>query len=306
MALSPAFQVLSRHYEDECRLGGALKAPFQFLHGLFLPLDVMHHCRTMVTADSFLQDLLEVFSTVIPRPHGMCLSCRECQKVASEVSLVSAGKRHKCSNRQTMGRKSEHRHTIDRFDYLCNQDQTCDKASWQKERSEQRQQPGLFSSIQQLKKDLENHQLYLHTIETRLSGLERRAQDVTKNLARANLELEAIKQGSVTLKTLVDERISSPVKEDLADLEESLWEQWHWSRRAGRSRHPESYRSDLGHRCAEEYQAGGSHVHQRSQLQTGLSTCKHHVDSLIQQVTQQINQMESDITFTSKLYHSAG
>ncbi|XP_066455363.1 uncharacterized protein [Eleutherodactylus coqui] len=284
------------------------RSPFQLLSGLFLPLDVMRRWHTMATADSWLQDLLEACSNVlVPRPQGMCLSCRERQAVVSQKS------RHKFSNRQNAGRRSkEYRDTRHLCECLCNPDQNCNEdSSWREERSDQRQKSGL-SSIQQLKnslkKDLETHQLYLHTIETRLSGLERRTQDVTRNLERANLELEAIKQGSVHLKTLVDEQISSPVTEDLEDLEESLWERWQWSGLSGRSVHPVHStpklcrKNDLGCSYASECPEGGSRVHQRSELQT----CKHHVDVLIQQITQQIHQMENKIRFTSKLYQRVG
>ncbi|KAM3933192.1 uncharacterized protein RB166_001068 [Leptodactylus fuscus] len=294
------FQILARCHEEEQRHRAALESPFQLLRGLFLQLDMMRCWNKLVTVLPRLQDLLEVCSSVlVPRPQSMCLSCRGCQAVESEVS---PDKRQKCSSRRAVRRRlEERRHSIDLHDCVCDLEQTGD-LSEKEERFDQRQKPGLLGSIQQLKnslkKDLETHQLYLRAMGTRLSGLERRARDVTRHLERANLELEAIKQGSVTLKTLVDQQISScPDAEDLEDYEDILREAWQQSRRAGRSEHPESYRTNETVRSsASEYPAGGVGVHQREELQT----CQRHVSVLIQQITRQINQMESDIKFTSK------
>ncbi|XP_040278775.1 uncharacterized protein LOC120994349 [Bufo bufo] len=291
VVLSPAFQVLSRRREEERWTGGAPMSPFLLLRDLFLQLDVMRHWYNVGTTASWLQDLPAVcWSMLVPRPQRMCLSCR-----GRRVSETSSGKRHKSNTRPTLGRGSEERRrAIDVYaEHLCGPEGMAGRHD---------QSPGLWASTQQLKnsvkKDLETHQLYLHSIETRLSGLERRAQDVGRHLERANLELEAIKQGSVALKTPVAEWISSPVTED---SEEGLWAPWRRSGRPGTCR-----RTVPGRSCARHHPAGGSTVHKRKGLQTGLSTCQRHVDVLIQQITQEINQMETDIKCTSKLRQSAG
>ncbi|XP_075710827.1 uncharacterized protein LOC142743707 [Rhinoderma darwinii] len=307
VVLSPAFQVLPGH--EELRLGGSLKSPFQRSRGLSLQLDVMRCWHKMATAVPWLQDLLEVCCTVVvPAPRRMCLSCRECQAGLSEVS---AGKNHRTSNQQTERRKSVERRRSTTSIFQC-PDQTGDQDLSGKEmRSDQRHKPGLLASIQQLKnslkKDLETHQLYLRAIEIRLSCLDRRAQDVTKHLEKANLDLEDIKQGSVTHKTPVDEQISSPVTEDLEgpeerDLNDGPWEKWKCGVVAGSS----EFCRIKNQSCARDCPADGSSGHQRNDLQSGLSTCQRHVDVLIQQITQQIHQMESDIRVTSKLRQSAG
>ncbi|XP_044144100.1 uncharacterized protein LOC122933284 [Bufo gargarizans] len=291
VVLSPAFQVLSRRREEERRTGGAPMSPFLLLRDLFLQLDVMRHWYNVGATASWLQDLLEVcWSMLVPSPQRMCLSCR-----GRRGSETSSGKRHKSNTRPPLGRGSEEcRHAIEVYaEHLRGPEGTAERPD---------QSPGLWASTQQLKnsvkKDLETHQLYLRSIETRLSGLERRAQDVGRHLERANLELEAIKQGSATLKTPVAERISSPVTED---LEEGLWAPWRRSGRRGACRRTVPSRS-----CARDHPAGGSTAHKRKGLRTGLSTCQRHVDVLIQQITQEINQMETDIKCTSKLRQSVG
>ncbi|XP_075190979.1 uncharacterized protein LOC142290834 [Anomaloglossus baeobatrachus] len=301
---------LSSTFEDECRPRGAVK--------FLLQMDLLRHWHRMTNAVPRLQELLEVCCpALVPQGWSMCLSCRERQE---ELSEVSSGKFHKPSNRQAAGRRSGEHRTAASFKCVCSPEETGgDDLPGAEERSGHRLKPQalLLSSAQQLKnslkKDLETHQLYLGAIETRLSGLERRAQDVTKRLERANLELEAIKQGSVTLKTLVDEPIPSPVTEDPGD---DLWEDLRGSRVTGkkeirwagvqRSCEKGLYRrKDLERRCARRPPAGGVHVQHRGDAQSGLSSCQRHVDVLIQQITRQINQMESDIRVTSELRQNA-
>ncbi|XP_069800796.1 kinetochore protein NDC80 homolog isoform X2 [Dendropsophus ebraccatus] len=288
MILSPAFQNLCTCHEEQHRLAESLRSPFQLFRGFFLRLDVMRRWRKVVSAAPWLQDLLEVCCSVaVPSPQGMCLSCRERQAVRSEVS---ACKRHPPRSGQPADRGSAGcRHAAGGYDCLCDLERPGKKEIKTIERPEPGDPPGPWASVQQLKhslkKHLETHQLHLEAIEVRLSSLERRAQDVTRHLEKAKLELEAIKQGSVTLKTLVEEGpILSPER---------------------RNQPPEPYRSDPGRRRIVDCPAGGSNAHHREDLQTGLSACQRHVDVLIKQITQQINQMESDISVTSQLRQSA-
>ncbi|XP_071995117.1 kinetochore protein NDC80 homolog [Engystomops pustulosus] len=280
--------VFSRLHNKEHRHRVALKSPYQLLRGLFLHLDAIRRWNKMVMAAPLLQDLLEMCCTVlIPKPpRGMCLSCRERRAVVPEVCT---SRRHKCSNYHPESWRSAER-AMDGYGCLCDPEPTADLSVVGQQRYDQRLDPGLLPSIQQLKnslkKDLETHQLYLRAIETRLSGLERRTQDVTEHLERANLELEAIKQGNVTLKTLVHEQISSLGTEDLEDL---------WKDKAWRTRRPPEFSR------SSECPAGGSR-YRRDDLQSGLSAL--HVDVLIHQITRQINLMESDIQNTMKLRHN--
>ncbi|XP_073433103.1 uncharacterized protein [Dendrobates tinctorius] len=301
--LSSAF--LPRRHEVECRPRGALRC--RLLRGLFFQMDLMRHCHKMTTVVPWIQDLLEVCTAgLVSRPQGLCLSCRGRQAVLSEVS---AGKMHKPSKRQAAAvrRSEERRAAANILEYLCDPEKTGDDdLSGAEERSGHRLKPGLLSSAQQLKnslkKDLETHQLYLGAIETRLSGLERRAQDVTKRLERANLELEAIKQGSVALKTLVDKPIPSTVTEPV----DGLWEDLLLCGLTGKIARPGlCRRKDPERSCARDHPAGGGSVYQRADVRSGLSSCQQHVDVLLQQITQQIDQMESDIKVTSALRHNA-
>ncbi|XP_069616589.1 uncharacterized protein [Ranitomeya imitator] len=310
-ALSSAF--LPRRHEEECRPRGASRC--RLLRGLFFQMDLMRHWHKMTTVGPWIQDFLEVCAAgLVSRPRGLCLSCRGRQAVLSEVS---AGITHKPSNRQAAAvrRSEERRAAADLFKYLCVPEKRGhDNLSGAEVRTGHRLKPGLpssaphgvLSSAQQLKnslkKDLETHQLYLSAIETRLSGLERRAQDVTKRLERANLELEAIKQGSVALKTLVDEPTSSPVIE----LVDGLWEGLLRCGVTGQSAWPGlCRRKDPERRGARDHPAGGGSVHPREDVWRGLSSCQRHVDVLLQQITRQIDQMESDIKVTSALRHNA-
>lgn len=260
--------VLSRRHEEERRLRGALKSPLQLFRSLFLRVDTMRLWHQMLTADPWLHELLEMCSAVpVPRPRGMCVSCRDRRALGSEVS---AGRRHKSSSGQVAGR----RRAADPCDYHLSGPDYGDKDF---SGTDNRPESGVLASIQRLKnslkKDLETHQLYLGAIETRLSGLERRAQDVTQHLQRANLELAAIKHGSAALRTLVGET-------------------------------SEEGRPDPG--CASKNPAGGSAAPHRTDLLGGLSTCQRQVDFLIQQITQRINRMESDMEITAKQRQSAG
>ncbi|XP_077149772.1 uncharacterized protein LOC143814942 isoform X2 [Ranitomeya variabilis] len=311
-ALSSAF--LPRRHEDECRPRGASRC--RLLRGLFFQMDLMRHWHKMTTVGPWIQDLLEVCAAgLVSRPRGLCLSCRGRQAVLSEVS---AGKTHKPSHRQAAAvqRSEERRAAANIFtEYLCDPEKRGDNdLLGAEERTGHRLKPGLLSSAphgllssarqlkNSLKKDLETHQLYLGAIETRLSGLERRAQDVTKRLERANLELEAIKQGSVALQTLVDEPIPSPVTE----LVDGLWEDLLQSGVTGQSARPGlCRRKDPERRGGRDHPAGGSSVQAREDVRSGLSSCQRHVDVLLQQITWQIDQMESDIKVTSALRHNA-
>ncbi|XP_073453764.1 uncharacterized protein [Aquarana catesbeiana] len=158
-----------------------------------------------------------------------------------------------------------------------------------------------------LKVDLEKHQLYLTHIESRLSCLERRAEDVTRHLEKAKLELQAIKRGSATLQTLVDQQMS-PATDDFEDLDlhilDSLFEDIIWSggslqtqraccnqilRLVGPCR-----TGDLSPKPERSHPTAGSRE-QQSDVEAGIYQCQDQINVLLQQISQQIDQTEMDL-----------
>ncbi|XP_073524801.1 uncharacterized protein [Phyllobates terribilis] len=87
-------------------------------------MDLLRHWHKMMNVIPWIQDLLEVCASgSVPRPQGMCLSCRGRQA----VSEVSAGKTHKPSNRPAAAadrRAEEYRTTAVIFNHLSDSEKT--------------------------------------------------------------------------------------------------------------------------------------------------------------------------------------
>ncbi|XP_063812908.1 uncharacterized protein LOC135050373 [Pseudophryne corroboree] len=321
--LHPVFQFLGQREELSGLYGGS-GSPGDLLSELFFQLESTCCWRRLFAEAPRLQELLPVYSTTwMPGPRQMQYSCgkRWAAEPEHRVSCQSpVGKSQTCHNHCTPGRRPQEHGTDFPAECLYNLSQARCKDLTEKDvRSDQRPRRGYLVSIRELKNslktDLEDHQLYLMDIESRLCGLERRAQDVTRHLERANLELKAIKQGSVSSRTLVGQRRSSLVSSDLEKMEEwdlhvldSPWEQWAWnvdvlwsdrlrcdetppSQNKRRRAEDPAHRPDRG-RPADGARSCWSHI------QTGISLCQDKVNVLIQQVTRQINRTETDLNAT--------
>ncbi|XP_075449008.1 kinetochore protein NDC80 homolog isoform X2 [Ascaphus truei] len=175
-----------------------------------------------------------------------------------------------------------------------------------------------------LKTDLKKHQISLTNIESRLAGLERRAEDVTRDLEIANLELEALKQGNATLKNIVDHQPHSHI--DIDGVEYEKWELQQVLDRLGEDQeksHAHLWNEELQypknqvevqltehHKLTRRpgpapFSAEGA-ARQDFQIrrnlhgaQTCMIQCQAQIDALVHQVNQQIDQMESEIISTT-------
>ncbi|XP_075053559.1 uncharacterized protein LOC142139657 [Mixophyes fleayi] len=305
-------------------LGG--RSPFELFNEFFFQLESIRCWHRLVTEIPWLQDLLAVsHAGWMPGPPMTCLSCQE-RQTAESLDGSSVGKSQKCQSHCMMCRRSQEHQRDFPGECLYNMNQRENKDFTKNDlQSDQSLKRGPLASIRELKNslktDLEQHQIYFADIESRLSGLERRAEDVTRNLEKANLELKAIKRGSVTLKTLVDQQMSSLVRDHLEKLEErdlqvldSLWDDWWWSEDTLRTERsschvpqPNKLRrtEDPPRRHDAGYPADGSSGYWRS-IQSGISLCQDQVNVLIQQITRQINQTVSDLNFTLRPEETEG
>ncbi|CAJ0952637.1 unnamed protein product [Ranitomeya imitator] len=303
-ALSSAF--LPRCHEEECRPRGASRC--RLLRGLFFQMDLMRHWHKMTTVGPWIQDFLEVglccwfgfpAAGLVPvlqgAPggvvRGVCRynaqtqqstggsgsEVRGAQSCCRPIYRISVRSGEEGRRRLIGGRSANRPQTETRSPLLV-----------------PARRPLLGSAAEEFsEEDLETHQLYLSAIETRLSGLERRAQDVTKRLERANLELEAIKQrqrrpedprgradlfsGDRTCGRSVGG--FTAVRSDGAERAAGMY-----------SAEPEEglcRRKDPERRGARDHPAGGGSVHPREDVRRGLSSCQRHVDVLLQQITRQ-------------------
>ncbi|XP_017945159.1 uncharacterized protein LOC100491517 isoform X3 [Xenopus tropicalis] len=175
----------------------------------------------------------------------------------------------------------------------------------------EKEQPHLVSIGEMknsLKKDLEKHQTYLTDLELRLAGLERRAEDVTKHLEQANLELKALKLGSATLKNLVDQETFGPAGRDqeawepsMGDPKEPNCHRPTWNKnliippeqKPGNQPAPEARRP--GHKADKAFPTMGAPRGQE-EVQMCLSQCQVQIEVLIRRVNKQIHQIEGKVS----------
>ncbi|OCT91390.1 uncharacterized protein LOC108709286 isoform X1 [Xenopus laevis] len=160
-----------------------------------------------------------------------------------------------------------------------------------------------------LKLDLENHQTYLTDIESRLAGLERRAEDVTKHLERANLELKALKQGSNTLKNLVDQETGVSGGRDqrqwedqpiMGNLKKPNCHHLTWNKnliippkqKPGNQIAPES--RSPSHKDVNDFSTMRAQGDQK-EVQKCIFQCQAQIDALMHRVNKQIHHIEGKI-----------
>ncbi|XP_072255868.1 uncharacterized protein [Pyxicephalus adspersus] len=301
--LHPLFGFLRRRYENDMSgLYRDLECPIDLLHSLFLKLESAQRWHRLIMVVPWLQDLLEASHTCwVPRPQEMCVSCRKWQTTGSVTGMSK--RKHKSPRRCSPSREwqrfqpnlqslsESHSNTFQTADQDLTEEGVCERGM----------EENLKSS---LKKDLEKHQLYLTHIESRLSSLEHRADSVTRHLERANLELEAIKKGSVPLQKLVDQMF--PVTEDLKDWDlqvlDSLLEDVLWNGDPLQTQRPSCdpiLRPDDPHRTGDSShkpnQSPPRRIEQRSNAEAGIFHCQNQINVLLQQISQQIDQTEMDL-----------
>ncbi|XP_077309874.1 uncharacterized protein LOC143929771 [Lithobates pipiens] len=272
--LHPIFKFLSGRYDSGLsRLHRNLECPFDLLHSWFLKLESVHWHRLAMVAP-WLQDLLEM-SHRKPKSHRKRSLSRKLQRCQPSLESLS--------ELQTNVYQTAYMELPKKVPY----------------------EPGQEEELKNsLKVDLETHQLYLTHIESRLCCLERRAEDVTRHLEKANLELQAIKRGSATLQTLVDQQMSLAADDfEYLDVLDSLFEDVIWSGGSLQTQRAccnqilrlvGPCRPELSHPTA------GSSREQQSDVEAGIYQCQDQINVLLQQISQQIDQTEMDLNIAIK------
>ncbi|KAM5127473.1 kinetochore protein NDC80 homolog [Mantella aurantiaca] len=317
--LHPLFRFLGGRHEDD--LSGLYRdqgCPFDLLHSVFLKLESARRWHRLVMAVPWLQDLLEGVSHAFwtPRPQETCVSCRKWQAAGSEVGMSD---RKPKSHRERSPSK-----TLPKTLPRCRTSLQALSELWSniyqkaepdlpgKGADESGRHEGHYAPVQELKNslkvDLEKHQHYLTHIESRLSSLESRAEDVTRYLEKANQELKAIKRGSVTLQTLVDQQ-TSPVTEDLEDWDlqvlDSLMGDVTWNGdplQTPRARYDRilqladlHWTGDSIPKLERSPPTAGSRRDPQGDVESGISQCQDQINVLLHQISRQIDQTEMDL-----------
>ncbi|XP_040176942.1 uncharacterized protein LOC120909273 isoform X3 [Rana temporaria] len=274
--LHPIFKFLSGRCDSGLsRLHRNLEYPFDLLHSWFLKMESVHWHRLAMVVP-WLQDLLEM-SHRKPKSHRQRSLNRKLQRCQPSLESLS--------------------------ELQSNVYQTAYMELPKKVPYEPGQEEELKNS---LKVDLEKHQLYLTRIESRLSCLERRAEDVTRHLEKANLELQDIKRGHATLQTLVDQQTSSAADDfEYLDLHvlDSLFEDVIWSGGSLQTRRACCNHilplvglcrtRDLSPKPERSRPTAGRE--QQSDVEAGIYQCQDQINVLLQQISQQIDQTEMDL-----------
>ncbi|XP_068127044.1 uncharacterized protein [Hyperolius riggenbachi] len=273
-------------------LSGDLGFPFQLLHSLFLKLESAQRWHRLVVAVPYLRDLQEIFSHIwTQRPREMCLSCRGCREAESEAGRPQRkGHFPDHSLSRTMPKYPSTRPLMSEF---CRRRSQTDGDLSNKEPQAEPEE-GHFTSIQKqetaLKLDVEKQQLCLTHIESRLSSLEQRAESVTHRLQEANLELEAIKRGSVAVRTLVDQQDclwEDATWRDALQAQRTHWEPVQQPEESGGT-------EDAGSQSDWYRPMQGSRDRER-RAKAGIFQCQEQINALLQQIAQEITQTEADL-----------
>ncbi|KAM4700702.1 kinetochore protein NDC80 homolog [Discoglossus pictus] len=152
-----------------------------------------------------------------------------------------------------------------------------------------------------LKTDLQLHQIFLANLKSRLAILEEQSEDFTRHLEKANIELEALKQRNPDLtrhdahqtchKGFLDE-----VELDIWELQEGCKKRLAPLWMEGLEEDQIEYPPAETHKCSPKLRKT---TRRRSQC-SSASNSQDKFDVLMQKVNKQIDQIENEITSTTK------